>query len=668
MIRFLKNYKIIKFFYPTFFAVTLVCFPAACLLAGQIQQVYLPEADSLFKFAISEYEKENLQSSHETARFILSLPRNQRTSAASYLMCRITLDNGNIDGALSQIESFRKNFPESRYIPQVRMLLSEILYERGLRFSAMQEMLWVVVNGGEDELRSRAALNFARLFDPKIPAALYDELDRTYNNETVSILVTIKKAQLHIQEGRFDSAEELLVQIQNMIPFRELSSEVSDLREFLREENSGEKYIAVLFPFTGEYSEQGRRIYNGARAAMTQLNNHSAPSLQLKAIDTGGSTIKFSKLIKSIAGDRSILGILGPVKPDLQVLAGALSGIYEIPIILPGNNEMNTQEINDYLFQIKGSMVSEGAALANFAVNELGQSTFAILSPLGVPEEQMALSFALEVERLGGNVLASEVYYPGTIDYNQQFHQIWKIGYDLMMADSMNLFIRDFLVDSAAIVKDSLTVQNIDSISAAFADSLTLSELDSIWLVYLDALESKRRDEGIRQIDSLDYAVGTFDAFFIPIVKSDDLDFISNQFVVYNINTVLLGNNTWYDELVLDRVKNNIRNLYISSDYYIDDFYLPWTNFRDIFRQELGLSPGINELYGYDSIMLLGNAAKGAITRERLKENLLKISNIQGSTRGLFDMDKSHQKSNWLFLRYRRGEFELQIRRRNQPR
>ena len=151
------------------------------------------------------------------------------------------------------------------------------------------------------------------------------------------------------------------------------------------------------------------------------------------------------------------------MKPDLQVLAGALSGIYEIPIILPGNNEMNTQEINDYLFQIKGSMVSEGAALANFAVNELGQSTFAILSPLGVPEEQMALSFALEVERLGGNVLASEVYYPGTIDYNQQFHQIWKIGYDLMMAESMKLFIRDFLVDSAAIVKDSLTGENIDS-------------------------------------------------------------------------------------------------------------------------------------------------------------------------------------------------------------
>ena len=279
----------------------------------------------------------------------------------------------------------------------------------------------------------------------------------------------------------------------------------------------------------------------------------------------------------------------------------------------------------------------------------------------------MALSFALEVERLGGNVLASEVYYPGTIDYYQQFYQIWKIGYDLMMADSMSLFIRDVLIDSAIIVEDSLTVEYIDSITTAFLDSLSLSELDSIWLVYLDTLESKRRDEGIRQFDSLDYPVTTFDAVFMPILKSDDLDFISNQFAVYNINTVILGNNAWYDELVLDRVQNNIRNLYISSDYFIDDFYVPWTNFRNIFRQELGLSPGIDELYGYDSIMLLGSAATGAITRERFKENLLQRRNIQGSTRGLFDMDDSHQKSNWLFLRYSRGKFELQLRGRNQP-
>lgn len=637
----------------------VVGFTPETVHSDQLQKVFLPEADSLFQSALSDFENGRMRNSLETARAILSLPLNQRSSAASFLICRITTDSGDLDQAESLIRDFIIRFPNSRYLSQTKMLRAEIYYKKNLNYSSLKELLWVVVNGNSKTVRSRAASNFVNLFDPAIPAAMYDELHRFFDERVVDALIQIKFAQLSIQEGKRIEADVLLGQVQDSIPFTNVLNMIEELRNSLQGDISDEKFIAVLFPFYSEFSDKGKRIYTGAQAAVNQFNNEFSSNVRLKAIDTESSAAKFASLIKEIARDRSIFGIIGPVDPDLQVLAGPLAEIYKIPIILPANSESNTEEINEFLYQIKGSMVSEGAALADFAVNQLNFSSFAILSPIGLPYEHMAQSFALTVEKFGGNVLASEVYYPGTMDFNQQFRHIRKVGYDLMMEDSLNLFIRETLINSSKIAEDSLSVEYIDSVTTSFADSLTLAELDSIWMVYRDSLVSRRKSSGIRQFDTLDYPVYTYDAVFIPLVKPEDLDFIANQFAVYNINTVLLGNSAWYDHVILERVQRNIRDLYITSDYFADDLFEPWANFRDLFRQEMGISPGVDEMYGFESVLFLFDAISNAATRERFNENLKQLNSIRGSARGAFEIDGKHQKSNWMFLRYRRGIFHL---------
>jgi len=649
--------------------ITIIALSQDIASARQSQPVYIPEADSLFQIALSHYVNGQYQNSLETINGILGLPNNQRSSAALYLKCRIAKDQKNFDEAAALITQFPGKYPNSRYISHAKMLQAEIYFNKGMNYFALQELLWNAAHGDGSGIRSWAAEKFVNLFDPEIPEYMYVEIKKLYDDAEIQALIDIKIAQLKINEGMLSEAQAILGNIKSRITFRAVQNEITNLQSLIRGELSGERYIAVLMPFHGEYAEKGKRIFNGADAALNQFNDRAAYPIKLKPIDTEGNVSKFPSLMKNIAADRSILGILGPVDPKLQVLAGAAASIYKVPIILPGNNEEKITEINDYLFQIKGSSEVEGAVLANFAINELKLTTFAILSPIGVPEEQMAQSFALEVEKLGGNILSQEWYYPGTMDYGYQFGHIRKIGYDLMMKDSLRIHIRENLADSAAIIKDSLTVEDLDSLTTVFMDSLTIAEHDSIWYLYLDTLEARRKEAGIRELDTLYYPVYTYDAIYIPITAPADMYFIANQFADKNFKTVLLGNNIWYDPIILDRIKDTFKTFYFTSDYFIDDLYMPWANFRDIFRQVKGASPGIDEMYGYDAMLFILEGVSGGLSlpeadpppagRKRFRENLMRIRSMPESARGTFEMDDTHQKSNWLFLQYRSGKIEL---------
>ena len=637
--------------------------------ARQAQKVYIQEADTLFSIALSEYKNGRYQQSLDIIEHILGFSNNQRSSAAFYLKCRIARDRKDYNEASALISELLKTYPDSRYVSHARMLRAEIYFNKGMNYFALQELLWNVAHGDGSVIRAQAAEKFVDLFDPEIPEYLYGEFKGFYNDPEIHALVDMKIVQNKSNEGALDEAQAILESIKDRITFRAVQNVVTDLQSLIMEELSGDRYIAVLMPFHGEYAEKGKRIFNGADAALSQFFaaggsasggiNKTANTIKLKPIDTEGSISKFPSLIKDIAADRSILGILGPVDPKLQALAGAAASIYKVPVVMTGNNEGKITEINDYLFQIKGSAELEGAALANFAVNELKFNIFAILSPIGVPEEQMAQRFALEVEKLGGNILAQEWYYPGTTDYKYQFNHIRKIGYDIMMKDSLRIFIRENLVDSTAIIQDSLTIEFLDSLTAVFMDSLTIAELDSIWYIYLDNLEARRKKEGIREVDSLDYSVYTYDAIFIPITTPEDLYIIPNQFAYENFNAMLLGNNIWYDMSKLDLIKRSFNTLYFTSDYFIDDFYTPWSNFRDIFRRIKGASPGIDEMYGYDAAIFILNGVSGALSRERFRENLMRIRSMPESARGTIEMDNTNQKSNWLLLQYKNGVLEF---------
>ena len=75
----------------------------------------------------------------------------------------------------------------------------------------------------------------------------------------------------------------------------------------------------------------------------------------LKAVDTRESANTVIRVMKEIADDRSIIGVIGPVDPLLQMIAVPLAKMYRIPMILPENFRDIVIEDNDYVFRLIGS-------------------------------------------------------------------------------------------------------------------------------------------------------------------------------------------------------------------------------------------------------------------------------------------------------------------------
>ncbi|MFC1564306.1 ABC transporter substrate-binding protein, partial [candidate division KSB1 bacterium] len=431
--------------------------------------------------------------------------------------------------------------------------------------------------------------------------------------------------------------------------------------------------------------------------AVEEYSRYGDTNIRLKAMDTGANPTTIPALFKQISADPSVVAVVGPVTPDAQIIAASLASTYKLPLIFPINYDEFEVTDTEYIFNLMSNAEIEGETIARYAVEELGLMNFGILSPIGSKEGNMANAFALEVENLGGNVLVHEWYFPGTIDFKNQFTNIRKIGYDLQMTDSLRIYLQQSTMDTSLVDSmpglidryDSLMIEPvdtsfsvsedtlyflgpgeydiaildsslIDTMQQDALDSLNVAQLDSLWKLYQDTLDMRRKRAGIRRFDSLDNPVFTYDAIFIPITVPEDIDFIANQFAFYNFDAVLLGNNIWYDLEMLERVERNFRNLYFTSDYFLDDFYDPWGKFRDNFRSSVGGSPGIYEIYGYDAMQLVFKAATSfMITKESFRESLNKVNEISVSPRGVIEFSEEHWKKNWMILRYYRSRLRL---------
>ncbi|MCP4727251.1 MAG: ABC transporter substrate-binding protein [bacterium] len=665
---------------------------------SQTATTFSSQADSLFEISIDLYNSNDLDGSKSILEDILDMQKNQRSSAAHFLLTRIYLDKNDLINAQVFTDRFFKEHPYSRYVNNVRLIRSELYYNKGFHSLALNDLCTIINISNDQALLATAVEKTVNIFNPGISEHIYNEFQTRYDSQTVKYLLDLKKVQLHVFNKEFEKGVDILNTIQGRLDYDSFRDEVSRLLGIFNEDLGGDKYIAFLFPFRGEHSETGLRIHKGAQFALQEYNKYSETNIKIKPVDTEADPLKIPSLLRQLSNDPSIIAVVGPITRDAQIIAISLAPEYKIPLILPMNHDDLEFSGNDYIINLMSNAELEGKTIARLAVEELGLKNFGILSPIGSKEEKMANSFALEIEDLGGNVLVHEWYFPGTLDYKPQFTNIRKIGYNLQMTDSLRIYLEqsrgdtllaDSLLQITGVVdnidvevEDTLESQSADTLADIFyqdsldiglldstfqdtliqdaLDSLTVYQLDSLWRIYQDTLDTRRKKAGIRRFDSLDYPVFTYDALYIPLTDPMDMDFIVNQFAFHNLEAILLGNSFWYDLEMLERVDRNIRDLYFTSDYFLDDFYEPWGKFRDSFRADVGGSPGTYEIYGYDAMQLVFKAATSyLLTKEKFWESLSEIRDVTLSPRGALKFNDRHWKSNWTIIRYYRGSFRL---------
>src|SRR5436190_19464292 len=102
--------------------------------------------------------------------------------------------------------------------------------------------------------------------------------------------------------------------------------------------------LAFFGAYTGENSALGIPIYNGASLAVSQFNAaNPACKMELKKFDSQGSPDQAPQLARSIVGDASIVGVVGPAFSGESKAADPIFNEAVLPIVTPSATNATLQ-------------------------------------------------------------------------------------------------------------------------------------------------------------------------------------------------------------------------------------------------------------------------------------------------------------------------------------
>ena len=166
----------------------------------------------------------------------------------------------------------------------------------------------------------------------------------------------------------------------------------------------------------------------------------------------------------------NVVAILGPLFSSHAVKVGPVA---TVPVLL-GATGANVTETGDFLFLVASSNALQAKLMAQFAVNELGAETAAMIwQNEDVYSMGFVEAFDANFQELGGSIVAAEVYESGDTVFETQLTTIQAAAPDV-------LFLASFPPANPLIMKQArdMGIESIFIGSDGMDDSLMFEVLD----------------------------------------------------------------------------------------------------------------------------------------------------------------------------------------------
>jgi len=188
---------------------------------------------------------------------------------------------------------------------------------------------------------------------------------------------------------------------------------------------AGKIKIGGNFELTGKYAEFGKKGENGAKMAIDEINAQGGVlGKQIEYIGTDNKSEAEESIAvttKLVVQDK-VIGIIGPMTSANTLAAVPVITDYKVPLIAPtGSNAKITvsdKGLNTWVFRACFVDAFQGEAMADFAIDTLKVKKAAIIfDPKDAYAKGLAEAFQKKLEAAGGQVIATEQYRTGDIDF-----------------------------------------------------------------------------------------------------------------------------------------------------------------------------------------------------------------------------------------------------------
>ena len=195
--------------------------------------------------------------------------------------------------------------------------------------------------------------------------------------------------------------------------------------------------IGVIQP-SGYYTS----FTKGAELAQAQFNNSGGvleTQIELVIMDNQGARVvpdaaESVRIAKALIQEEDVIAILGPIFSNNSTEVGPVVQQLGRPII-PGSAGEFVTAAGDFIFLVVPSTLAQGAVMARFATDtsELSATTAATLRQAdSAYTEGLSRAFGESFQKLGGAIVASEVYEVGDKTFDTQLAEIKKASPDVL--------------------------------------------------------------------------------------------------------------------------------------------------------------------------------------------------------------------------------------------
>ncbi|GJL53557.1 MAG: hypothetical protein NPIRA02_06890 [Nitrospirales bacterium] len=520
---------------------------------------------------------------------------------AYFLQAAILRTTNHEQSAASIMEQLLDEFPMSPLANETRLLLGQLYLtleqpERaltvlqqvfnfaaspGIRQEALSQLREAYITQGQHVDAIKSALEEIALVDYEQRAALksiiqdmilqaMDEsslhnLIEAYPDRYPGDLATIRLIELHTSHGDEVLAErDIRMFLQHFPEHPYAQTAMALLQSFMHKIKINTHVIAAFLPSSGPLKTFGTDSLNGIRLALEDGKQQlGLSSVGLVVKDTATTVNPLRSEIEQVLNDFKPIAAIGPLlSREIQSIA-YLADDYEVPMVTPSATLLDVRRFGSYWFSTALTATLQVRQLVDYAMNQLGHTRFCIIAPQTAYGREMSQLFTQAVEYFGGELIAVEQYSEEQTDVAEQI--------------------------------------------------IRLKDTDlSLYGTLEEEKTSKKKRGKKKKKKKMIYTPG-FDAIFVP-GKPVNLALISSQLAFYDINTPLLGANSWHNPEIFRWARHGIDHGIFTDGFFLDSPDPSVHTFIERYRTRFGSAPSLFAVQAYDAAWLVLDAIRNGAT------------------------------------------------------
>lgn len=195
--------------------------------------------------------------------------------------------------------------------------------------------------------------------------------------------------------------------------------------------------IGLSAPLTSDYAQYGESFKNAATLAVNAFNAKGKIQVKLVAMDSKADPKEAANIAQNFVGDKSIVAVMGDFTSTSSMAAAPIYQRAKLVQLSPTASHPDFTKHGDFIFRNIVTQEIEGRFIARYAYETLGfkkAATIYIQNDWGIAAND---NFVQGFKELGGEVLISEKFNPGTKDFANLLTKIREAKPDVLYLGAM---------------------------------------------------------------------------------------------------------------------------------------------------------------------------------------------------------------------------------------